>query len=28
MLNDGIKNAEKEEQIQALDLAEIIARSI
>lgn len=28
MLSDGIKNAEKEEQIQALDLAEIIARSI
>ncbi|HAD34590.1 MAG TPA: CoB--CoM heterodisulfide reductase [Chitinophagaceae bacterium] len=28
MLSDGIKNAEKEEQIQALDLAEIISRTI
>ena len=28
MLQDGIKNAEKEEHIEALDLAEIIARSI
>ena len=28
MLNDGIKNNEKENEIQALDIAEMIAKSI
>jgi Fe-S oxidoreductase len=28
MLNDGVKNNEKEDEIQVLDIAEIVAKSI